>query len=384
MSHHGVRLASLVLATTLVCATAMDAQARRHRAYFRGGHFARVDQSVDQRQLTAPAGVSGTRHFAHDPVAHNNLRGRYGYGYGWFGPVFWPYAYDDIFNDILWGYGLGGPFWDYGYDDLYRGLFSPFDYKDLTAHAPAEQPQAAADAPAGRKIDKYQAGLSNQINQMCGDASNEAAGWPIDRIEQSVSPTADQRGTFNEFADAAIRAARTIKDACPIDVVFTPSARLETMQKRLEGMVQAVAIVGPPLDRLYGLLTDEQKARLDAVNEQYQRDRRSTAGCNAAVGATRWAAEQIDKAVQPTPEQQAKLDALKMAMSAAANDLTDACPSSLPTTPPARLKAISRQLNVLLRAVKNVRNSLDDFYASLSDEQKSQFNMLGRQRSAKQ
>jgi LTXXQ motif family protein len=388
MSHNGMRLASFVLATTLVCAAAMDAQARRHRVHFyRGGHFAghfaRVEQGVDQRQFAAPAGVSGTRHFAHEPVANNNLRGRYGYGYGWFGPVFWPYAYDDIFRDILWGYGLGGPFWDYGYDDLYRGLFSPFDYKDLAAYPPAEQAQAAADAPA-RKIDRRQVGTSGQISQMCGDSSNEGAGWPIDRIQQSVSPTAEQRAALNEFADAAIRAARTIKDACPIDVVFTPSARLETMQKRLEGMVQAVAGIGPPLDRLYGVLTDEQKARLDAVNEQYQRDRKTTAGCNAAVSATRWAAEQIDKAVQPGPEQQAKLDALKTAMAAAANDLTDACPSSLPTTPPARLKAMSRQLNVLLSAVKNVRGALDDFYASLSDEQKSQFNTLGRQRSAKQ
>ncbi len=384
MSHHGTRLASFVLATTLICTAAMDAQARRHRVYFRGGHFARVDRSVDPRQLAGPAGVSGTRHFAHEAVAHNNLRGRYGYGYGWFGPVFWPYAYDDIFNDILWGYGLGGPFWDYGYDDLYRGLFSPFDYKDLTAYPPAEPSQTAADVPADRRIDKRQAGLSGQIGQMCGDSSREVAGWPIDRIVQSASPTPNQRGALNDFADAAIRAAQTIKDACPIDVVFTPTARLETMQKRLEGMVQAVAGIGPPLDRLYGVLTDEQKARLDAVNEQYQRDRRSTAGCNAALSATRWAAEQIDKAVQPGPEQQAKLDALKMAMSAAANDLTDACPSSLPTTPPARLKAISRQLDVLLNAVKNVRVALDDFYGSLSDEQKSQFNTLGRQRSAKQ
>jgi LTXXQ motif family protein len=384
MSHNGIRLASLILATMLICAAGMDAQARRHGYHFRVGHFARVDRSVDQRQFTAPAGASSTRHFAHEPVAHNNIRGRFGSGYGWFGPVFWPYAYDDIFRDILWGYGLGGPFWDYGYDDLYRGLFSPSDYKDLTANSPVEQSQAAADAPADRKIERRQAGPSGQISQMCGDSSRAVAGWPIDRVEQSVSPTADQRVAFNEFADATIRAAQTIKDACPVDVVFTATARLETMQKRLEGMVQAVAGIGPPLDRLYGRLTDEQKARLDAVNEQYQRDRRATAGCNAAVSATRWATEQIDKALQPSPEQQAKLDALKTAMAAAANDLTDACPSSLPTTPPARLKAISRQLNVMLKAVKHVRATLDDFYASLDDEQKVQFNAIARQRSAKQ
>jgi LTXXQ motif family protein len=75
---------------------------------------------------------------------------------------------------------------------------------------------------------------------------------------------------------------------------------------------------------------------------------------------------------------------LKMAMAAAADDLTDACPSSLPTTPPARLKAISRRLDVMLTAVKDVRAALNDFYASLGEEQKAQFDAIGRRRSAKE
>jgi LTXXQ motif family protein len=37
----------------------------------------------------------------------------------------------------------------------------------------------------------------------------------------------------------------------------------------------------------------------------------------------------------------------------------------------------------VLQAVKNVRAALDDFYNSLSDEQKAQFNMIGRQQSAR-
>jgi hypothetical protein len=51
------------------------------------------------------------------------------------------------------------------------------------------------------------------------------------------------------------------------------------MQKRIEGMARAVDIVSPPLDRFYNMLTDEQKARLGAANEQDGRNRGSTASC---------------------------------------------------------------------------------------------------------
>jgi LTXXQ motif family protein len=293
--------------------------------------------------------------------------------------VFWPYAYDDVFDDVLWGYGLGSPFWDYGYDDIYGGVFLPFGDNDLVGHLPSEQPQGTASAPAGR-AENRQAGRSSLISKMCGDDSKVSAGWPIDRIEQGVSPTAEQRAALDEFADATIQAAQMIKDACPIDVVFTPSGRLEAMQKRIEGMVQAVTMVGPPLGRFYNSLADEQKARLNAANEQGERNRGSTAGCNAAGNAARWPADQVEKAVQPSPEQQSKLDALKKAMLAASDDLADACPSSLPATPPARLKAISRRLEIMLKAVKNIRPVLDRFYASLSDEQRAQFNAIRPQR----
>jgi hypothetical protein len=82
--------------------------------------------------------------------------------------------------------------------------------------------------------------------------------------------------------------------------------------------------------------------------------------------------------------QQAKLDALKTAMADAADALSKACPASLPTTPPARLDAISMRLNTMLQSVSTVRAALDDFYNSLSDEQKAQFNRIGRQQQSAQ
>jgi hypothetical protein len=135
---------------------------------------------------------------------------------------------------------------------------------------------------------------------------------------------------------------------------------------------------------LYSSLTDEQKGRLDAANGQNQRNRGSAASCNLASNATGWPADQIEKAVQPSRVQQTKLDALKIAMVAASDDLKDACPSSLPASPRAHLRAISRRLDAMLKAVENVRAVFDDFYTTLSDEQKAQFNEIGRQRSARQ
>jgi hypothetical protein len=225
--------------------------------------------------------------------------------------------------------------------------------------------------------------LTSQISQSCGEDSKEVAGWPIDRIEQTITPTADQRALLDDFANASIQAAQTIKEACPTAIAFAPTGRLDAMESRIAGMVQAIRIVGPPLDKFYASLTDEQKARLNAATDQSQTNR-SLANCGAVSSATQWPGERIEKAVRPDAQQQAKLDALKTAMANAADELSKTCPTSLPATPPARLRSISMRLDTMLASVKNVRAALDDFYGSLSDEQKQQFNVIGRQQTAKQ
>jgi hypothetical protein len=71
-------------------------------------------------------------------------------------------------------------------------------------------------------------------------------------------------------------------------------------------------------------------------------------------------------------------------MADAADSMSKACPVGLPATPPARLDAISSRLNAMLQSVSRVRGALDDFYNSLSDEQKAQFNRIGRQQQTAQ
>lgn len=72
---------------------------------------------------------SGGRPLAANWFARRHWR-RYGY-FGWAGPLFWPYAYDDIFYDVFWVYGYDDPFWYYGYPDLYGGLFLPYPPDEL-------------------------------------------------------------------------------------------------------------------------------------------------------------------------------------------------------------------------------------------------------------
>jgi LTXXQ motif family protein len=328
-------------------------------------------------------GFSRRAFFGHDGFRHFR---RFAV-FGWFGPLFWPYAYSDIYCDIFWGYwgygcadpywstAYGDPFWDYGYGDIYGGLFSPFAFNDLTGYL-----------PTGRRGRSNGTTPSTAIAQMCGDDTKEVAGWPIDRIQQLVSPDDQQRMALDDLASASMNAAQIIKTACPTSVAFTPTGRLAAMQQRIEAMEQAIDVVRGPLDKFYGALTDEQKAKLNSANQppaqQKGRPRGLAQNCATANATFQWPEARIETALRPSEAQQAKLKVLQSAAAQAADQLAASCPSALPTTPPARLAAVSKRLEVMHGAVKNVRGALDDLYGDLSDEQKAQFNRIGQSRTA--
>jgi hypothetical protein len=298
-------------------------------------------------------------------------------GYGWVGPLFWPFAYYDIYDYALWGYGAGAPFWGYGYDDLYAGLFAPYDYEHLAGYLPPRGSRGTANAAPER------------LAQLCGEDSRDIAGLPIDLIQQVVEPTEAQRAALDELANASITAAQNIRAACPTTISLTAPSRLAAMQQRIEAMVAAVATVQPALDKFYGLLNDEQKARLNALAEDQRRkttrrgSRSFAQSCDAVQpSALKWPAEEIEARLHPTEAQRADVVALQDASAAAADMLSTSCPADAAATPPARLAAAGKRLNTMLEAVKLVRAALDNFYATLSDEQKAQFEAIGPRRTA--
>jgi hypothetical protein len=311
-------------------------------------------------------------------------RHRHG-GFGWVGPVFWPFAYYDIYDYALWGYGYDPLFWDYGYNDIYAGLFAPYGYDDLLAYLPpgAGGPRTTVGLARGAG-----AAVPDQLAQLCGEDSREIAGLPIDQIQQAIQPNDAQRAALDNLANASLKAAQDIKAACPTQITLTAPGRLAAMQARIAAMIAAVDTVQPALRNFYDLLNDEQRARLNAL-AQDQRKReapRNTGGslaqsCGAGQSVTNWPAAEIEARVRPTEAQRASLKALQDAAAKAA-DMLKNCPTTEPITPPTRLEAIANRLDTMLKAVKAVRTALDDFYGRLSDEQKAQLEAIGPSRSA--
>jgi hypothetical protein len=73
------------------------------------------------------------------------------------------------------------------------------------------------------------------------------------------------------------------------------------------------------------------------------------------------------------------LEKLKQTSEHAANELRASCPTQMAAAPVARLDEVHNRLGAMVQAVKDLHPTLATFYASLSDEQKAQFNTMGVQ-----
>ena len=114
---------------------------------------------------------------------------------------------------------------------------------------------------------------------------------------------------------------------------------------------------------------------------------RPVARLQIAAGAAQpatlvWPADEIETRLHPNDTQRAALKALQDAAERAADTLKTACQPTDALTPTARLDAIAKRLGAMLAAVKSMRAALDDFYATLSDEQKAQFEAIGPRRTS--
>jgi hypothetical protein len=373
-------------------------------------------------------GVIGSRfwgnRWGHFGWYHNWWRSRV--AFGWWGPVFWPYAYNDLFADVFWPYGYWpyfyDPFWYYGYSDLYAGIFWPYGYGDIIAPPVAYGgggyvgggpgyggPRYAGGPPVGRRYASAPssgsvanpggntAGSTTQAvmgrySEYCGADSRDVAGVPVDEIQQALNPTDEQGAALDELGNASVQAAQLVKSSCPTDVSLTPIGRVDAMQQRVQAMVSAVKVVRPALEKFYNTLTDEQKARFNALGQNQRppaNEGSPVAGGSPAAGCKNraipdWPTAQIQRTVHPTGSQETALNTLQNAAAKAKDILEASCPTEMPATPLARLSAMEQRLQTISAAVATVRGPLNDFYGSLSDEQKAQFNTIGRNRTIKQ
>ncbi|SIO26681.1 LTXXQ motif family protein [Bradyrhizobium erythrophlei] len=324
-----------------------------------------------RRQIVAAAALAGW----HGGRTANGWWRHGDGGYGWVGPLFWPFAINDVYDYAIWGDGIG--FWDYGYPDIYAAIFAPYGYDDLAAYT--------GPGPHGRRHRRVPS-----LQQLCGDDRSDIAGLPIDQVQQAIQPNEAQRATLDDLANALISAARMIRASCPTQTAFTAPGRLAVMQQRIGAMKMAASAMQQPLGKFYDLLEDEQETRLNALAE----DRRKMSAANgtteapaqacgaAQPAALQWPADEIEARLHPNDTQRAALKALQDANARAVEILNADCQPDDATTPPARLDAMEGRLEALQRAVYLVSVALENFYATLSDEQKAQFEAIGQKRTA--
>jgi hypothetical protein len=99
----------------------------------------------------------------------------------------------------------------------------------------------------------------------CGTGPAGLGPFAAERIEQTLSLDAAQRTKFNNLKTASQKALQYLNESCPKNDPVTPTGRLKGMEQRLAAMLEAVRTVEPALDDFYAALTDEQKARLNAI-----------------------------------------------------------------------------------------------------------------------
>jgi hypothetical protein len=290
-------------------------------------------------------------------------------GYGWVGPLFWPFAISDIHDYTMWGDGTG--FWNYSYPDIYAAIFAPYGGDELAAYA--------GPRPHGRRHRRIPS-----LAQLCSD---EMTGLPVEQIREAIAPNEVQRAALDDLAGAWMQASQMIRATCPTKASLTAPARLAVMQQRIGTMMQAALAVQAPLTKFYDLLEDEQEARLNALAED-RRKISTSAGttevpaqeCGAAQpAALPWPAAEIEARLRLNDAQLTALKALQEANARAVDILVSDCQPDAVTLP-ARLDAVVGRLEAMQRAVYLVSAALEDFYATLSDEQKAQFEAIGQKR----
>jgi len=306
----------------------------------------------------------------------------------WLGPLFWPYAYADIFDYTFWPSAYDDAYWAYAYDDFVDTLFwdvgSPYSaYASIAPEGYLEP----GSAMVGSSRLRERSGLSPQaLRQLCSNPDKGVTAWPFADIARLVRPAGEQRELLDQLKRAAARAAETLKNSCSEDYALTPPGRLQAMINRISATLEAVRIVRPALEAFNNSLGDEQQARFNTLGPQLpsspedrsqQEANANRESCGAPKASlTLLPIERINTVLHPTGAQKDALDRLSAATEKSVHVLQKACPYEVPLTPVGRLQAMEKRLSAMLEAANLVQPPLNEFYASLTSEQKARFNTL--------
>jgi hypothetical protein len=292
-----------------------------------------------------------------------------------------------VLSFIFWPHAAYNPFWFYGPDFILDSIFWPGPYGgyasygyarpyDVYGHGGYAYPTRHAHAVAGAPP------TSPLEPRACTGLAPGVTDLPVDQFGRAVHPTGDQVAALDELKAGSSKAANALKTSCPTEVPLTPVGRLDALDKKLDSMVQAVQIVRGPLQAFYNSLSDEQKQQFEKIGggtaKESSTNELSNLCSEQSANFTQLPVQEIEQSLKPNPQQKTALDQLSTASSKAASELEKSCPTETPQNPADRIDAIAKRLNAMIEAVNTVRPASNTFYASLSDEQKARFNVMGQ------
>jgi LTXXQ motif family protein len=352
----------------------------RRAPILRSPVFAGVSNNSATR-LAQPTfrGTFAESRFGRDRHHRRNL----GLVLGFVGPVFWPYAYDDLVDYTFSPYAYD-TFWPYAFDDVYTGIFGGYapEYyaaDDVYAYAGAEASERAYARFAGPT--PRPATASGTEARICAGQAQGITDFSINKIAQQVQPDQKQQDLLNKLKKATGKAVAILQDACPTELPSTPTGRLDEMLTRVNAMLQAVQTVRPALDDFYQSLSDEQRERFNMLDQNATADRTQRDDLNRICGsraasANALPAARMNRSLKLNSWQETALKQLQDASAKAADTLNTKCQADQALTPTGRLAAMEDRLVAMSQALTAIRAALNSFYSSLSDEQKARFDRM--------
>jgi hypothetical protein len=223
----------------------------------------------------------------------------------------------------------------------------------------------------------------------CNVQAQELRSMPLDGVAKIVNPTAQQSDALEEIRNASLKTSEALASACPKDVPGSVSERLEVLSHALSAMADSLATLRPAFATFYGLLSDEQKARLVAKtaysDPQDRSDEKSRSRLDQDVAnqkrlsycqqwvsyLKRWPIRQIDDRASLSDDQRATLYELTAAIYRAAGKLTAQCDADDRFTPSGRLEAREGELKALQQSVEAISPMFSRFENELTDTQKA-------------
>jgi uncharacterized membrane protein len=291
-------------------------------------------------------------------------------------------AYEDIIGYALWPDEYAARFWAHGYGDIMRSVLTPaavtaaiVESGPTTRHH-RKRPARASDADVA-------GGLT--ASGMCGVQVEQEAGKPIERIDRTIDLNDAQRANLRELREAVSTAVARGQSACRDTLPATPADRLKAAADALWAIRDADILFRTPLANFYATLTDAQKAKLaeglkkdEAKNDDAKKDDGGEVAQVCGAAANDLPFGEIERMVRPSQDQRASLDMLKTMSNDMAGYLAASCPNEPLNGPVARLDAAGNRVNALLYAAINFNQVLGGFYLQLNDDQKKQFDSVGR------